>query len=296
MERYLGCLLGLACGDAVGTTVEFSARGTFPPVADMVGGGPFQLQPGQWTDDTSMALCLAYSLITKKSFDPIDQMNRYSNWYNFGYLSSTGSCFDIGSTVVNSINRYLKTKEPFSGSIDPMSSGNGAIMRLAPIPMFYANNPELAIKFSGESSRTTHGSEESIECARLFGLMIQLALTGSCKSDILTGNNYSSRLSKINSLSSGNYIDKPEIAIKGSGYVVESLEAALWCFANTESYKDAILKAVNLGDDADTTAAVCGQIAGAYYGISKIPSAWLEKLYMRDEISNLAKDLYLNRF
>src|SRR5688500_5205401 len=106
---FRGCLLGLAVGDAVGTTVEFMPRGSFPPVTDMVGGGPFGLQPGQWTDDTSMALCLATSLIAKKGFDANDQMDRYWRWYREGYLSSTGKCFDIGNTVRDALERYHHT-------------------------------------------------------------------------------------------------------------------------------------------------------------------------------------------
>src|SRR5262245_51364820 len=136
-ERYLGCLLGLAVGDAIGTTVEFRPRGSFEPLTDMVGGGPFGLLPGQWTDDTSMALCLAHSLVYRRAFDPTDQMNRYCNWANYGYMSSTGECFDIGGTTSQALVRYQSTLDPFSGVTDPLSAGNGAIMRLAPIPMFF---------------------------------------------------------------------------------------------------------------------------------------------------------------
>ena len=111
LDRFRGCLLGLAVGDAVGTTVEFAPRGSFLPLTDMTGGGPFQLEPGQWTDDTSMALCLATSLIEQRGFDPVDQMNRYCNWLEFGYLSSNGFCFDIGNTVSAALSRY-RTLEP----------------------------------------------------------------------------------------------------------------------------------------------------------------------------------------
>ncbi|HEY9659275.1 MAG TPA: ADP-ribosylglycohydrolase family protein, partial [Allocoleopsis sp.] len=132
-ERFRGCLLGLAAGDAVGTTVEFQRRGSFSPVTDMVGGGPFRLQPGQWTDDTSMALCLATSLVEVGAFDAIDQMNRYCNWYQNGYLSSTGDCFDIGNTVRQALHQYKTSGNPFSGSTHANSAGNGCLMRLAPI-------------------------------------------------------------------------------------------------------------------------------------------------------------------
>lgn len=293
-ERYTGCLLGLACGDAVGTTLEFTTRGSFRPIDDMVGGGPFRLQAGQWTDDTSMALCLAHSLLHKNGFDPVDQMNRYCNWWQHGYMSSTGQCFDIGATVASALRHYLVTREPYAGSPDPRRAGNGAIMRLAPVPMFYALDRELVIKFSGESSRTTHGAAEVIDCARLFGLMLQCALTGWSKEDILLNHQYAATEPKVLALAQGGYVDKPEYEICGSGYVVQSLEAALWCFYHSNSYKEAVLKAANLGDDADTTAAIVGQLAGAYYGVAAIPPAWLDQLTMRQDIEALALSLLAN--
>ena len=149
LSRYRGCLLGLAVGDAVGTTLEFRRPGTFEPLNDMLGGGPFGLKPGQWTDDTSMALCLAESLLEKQGFDPLDQLERYTRWYRQGYLSSTDSCFDIGNTVRQALHRFEKTGEPYCGSTDPRSAGNGSIMRLAPVPLFYAGNTELALEKSG---------------------------------------------------------------------------------------------------------------------------------------------------
>jgi hypothetical protein len=136
-DRFRGCLLGLALGDALGTTLEFRLRGSFEPITDMMGGGPFRLRPGQWTDDTSMALFLAESLVACRGFDPRDQMERYCRWAESSYTSSTGTCFDIGGTVSAAFRRYRVTREPFSGSTDPFSAGNGCIMRLAPIPMFF---------------------------------------------------------------------------------------------------------------------------------------------------------------
>ena len=140
-DRFSGCLLGLAAGDAVGTTVEFQPRGSFTPLTDMVGGGPFRLPAGAWTDDTSMALCLGYSLVEKGGFDPADQMDRYCAWRDEGYLSSTGDCFDVGVTVSGALSRYKAGGDPFSGSTDPYSAGNGSIMRLAPIPSMDTFSP-----------------------------------------------------------------------------------------------------------------------------------------------------------
>ncbi len=141
-DRYLGCFLGLAAGDAVGTTVEFKHPGTFPPVTDMVGGGTFGLKPGQWTDDTSMALCLAESLIDRQGFDPIDLLGRYVRWRDKGHLSSTGEAFDVGGTIGAALARFDRTHKPWCGSTDPYTAGNSSLMRLAPVPMAYANDPK----------------------------------------------------------------------------------------------------------------------------------------------------------
>jgi ADP-ribosyl-[dinitrogen reductase] hydrolase len=292
LNRFRGCLLGLACGDAVGTTVEFKPRGTFPPVSDMVGGGPFGLKAGEWTDDTSMALCLATSLVERGGFDPHDQMARYCRWRDEGYLSSNGRCFDIGNTVAGALRRYQATGDPFSGSTDPYTAGNGSLMRLAPVPMAYVNNLDQVAHFSGESSRTTHGAQEAVDACRTSGVMLALALRGESKTTILNGGSGLELAPAMRAIAEGSYMHKTNQEITGSGYVVHSLEAALWCFYHTESYHDAILEAANLGDDADTTAAICGQIAGAYYGVESIPAGWLAKLAMRETIEQIADQLY----
>lgn len=291
-DRYLGCLLGLAVGDALGTTLEFKPRGSFTELTDMIGGGPFKLKPGQWTDDTSMALCLAHSLLNKNGFDPIDQMNRYCNWWQLGYMSSTGECFDIGVTVSSALDKYLDTKNPFAGSIAPNSAGNGSLMRLAPVAMFFSPNYEAVIRFSGESSRTTHACAECIDACRYFGALLHLAFEGAPKSKLLQPCNYDPETKKVKEVSTGNYQSKSSSEVKGSGYVIESLEAALWSFASTTSFDEAVLTAANLGDDADTTAAICGQLAGAFYGVQGINVEWLKKITMYEEIHALATDLY----
>jgi ADP-ribosylglycohydrolase len=193
-----GCLLGLAVGDALGTTLEFTRPGGFEPITDMLGGGPFGLQAGEWTDDTSMALCLAESLVLH-GFDPKDQIERYIRWWKEGHMSSTGRCFDIGNTVRPALQRFERTGEPFSGWDDPYSAGNG--------------------------------------------------------------------------------------------YVVRCLEAALWAFHCSRSFRDECLLAVNLGDDVDTTAAVYGQLAGAWYGASRIPEERRGQVAMLEEIRGLAGKL-----
>jgi ADP-ribosyl-[dinitrogen reductase] hydrolase len=292
LNRYRGCLLGLAAGDAVGTTVEFRQRGSFETVADMTGGGPFHLQPGQWTDDTSMALCLASSLVERQGFDPYDQMERYLRWYEHGYWSSTGRCFDIGNTTRGALLHYKQTGDPFSGSTDPHAAGNGSLMRLAPAPLYFYPDREQAIHFAAECSRTTHAAPECLDACRLFADLLVRALSGAEKAAILFEADLSYLGSpKIYAIGQGEYRAKTGDQINGSGYVVQSLEAALWCFWTTSSFEQAILAAANLGDDADTTAAICGQIAGAFYGESGIPASWLQKLAMADQIRGLADGL-----
>ena len=260
-------MLGLAAGDAVGATVEFKPRGSFAPLTDMVGGGPFRLQPGQWTDDASMALCLGYSLNECSGFDAHDQMTRYVRWWQEGYLSSTGACFDIGVTVSKALQKFQRSGEPFAGSTDPHTAGNGCIMRLAPIPLFYFPDMDAAAKYAAESARTTHGAVECLDASRLLARILVRALQGAPKEQVLYGDATTfTGAPKIEAIARGDYRDKAASQIHGSGYVVDCLEAALWCVQRTESFADAVLLAANLGDDADTTAAVCGQVAGAYYG------------------------------
>jgi len=291
-DRFRGCLLGLATGDAVGTTAEFQPRGSFLPITGMHGGGPFGLNPGEWTDDTSMALCLAHSLLECGGFDPADQMQRYCAWQDEGYLSSNGCCFDIGNTVSWALDQFRRTSDPFSGSTDPRTAGNGSIMRLAPVPMVLHRQPELLDQWCADSSRTTHSAAECLEACVLLGRMLHRALNGQSKEEILFLNQADDFVQlTIRQLAEGRYRNHCAEHIRGNGYVVKSLEAALWCFWSTDTFEDAILTAANLGEDADTTAAVCGQLAGAYYGESGIPDQWLNRLVERDAISQLADRL-----
>ncbi len=300
LDRYLGCLVGLAVGDAVGTALEFKRPGSFKPITDMVGGGPFRLKPGQWTDDTSMALCLAASLIEKKNFDPKDQMERYVKWYKEGYMSSNGVCFDIGNATRSALMNFQKTGNPFSGSTGEHSAGNGSLMRLAPLPLFYANDPTQAIRMSGESSKTTHAHPACVDACRYFAGLIVGALQGASKEKILSekycpveGYWTQNRLHpEILPIADGDYKRKQPPQINGKGHVVRTLEAALWAFYSTESFEEGCLKVVNLGDDADTTGAVYGQIAGAFYGYDSIPVKWRDKLAKRDLLEETAKSLF----
>lgn len=292
-DRFRGCLLGLAAGDALGTTLEFKAPGSFAPIDDMVGGGPFELRPGQWTDDTSMALCLAHSLLYRQGFDAADQMNRYCNWYRHGYLSSTGTCFDIGNTVRAALERYLQGGPAFSGSEDPRAAGNGALMRLAPVAMFYAQRPDALAERAADSSRTTHAAAEVLDASRLFAFQLRAALLGEDRAQVLQPPGAPSmRTPALRALATRDHAAVPATQIRGTGYVVDALSAALWCFATTECFADAVLRAANLGDDADTTAAICGQLAGAFYGLHGIPAAWRARVQDATEIVALADRLH----
>lgn len=291
-DRFRGCLLGLATGDALGTTVEFQHRGSFPALTDIVGGGVFGLAPGRWTDDTSMALCLAASLVETGDFDMADQMARYLRWYDHGYMSSTGKCFDIGNTTRDALERYRQSGKAASGSSHPSTAGNGSLMRLAPVPMFYSPDRTRARLYAGKSSRTTHAAKLCVEACMLFADMLVQALAGKDKDEILFGDSpVEIKSAEILGIANGGYKNKKIEHIRSNGYVVDSLEAAIWCFWATRSFEQAVLTAANLGEDADTTAAICGQLAGAFYGERSIPQHWLEKLHMRKEITALADQL-----
>ncbi len=302
VERYRGALLGLAAGDALGGTVEFEDRETLEPVTDIVGGGPHRLEAGQWTDDTSMALCLAESLIECQEMNLTDQLERYVRWWREGHLSSKGYCFDIGGTTSAALSNFERTGDPHSGSTDPYTAGNGSIMRLTPVPLFFASHPATAIERSAESSITTHGAKEAVDACRYLGALICGAVNGVSKDALLSdhfspaGDGYWQEVAplapKIAEIASGSFKRKSEDNIETTPYVVHTLEAALWAFYSTDTFEEGALSAVNLGDDADTTGAVYGQLAGAVYGVSSIPEGWRDKLTFREKIETFANDLF----
>jgi ADP-ribosyl-[dinitrogen reductase] hydrolase len=303
-SRYHGSLLGLATGDALGTSVEFMSPGSFEPLTDMVGGGKFNLAPGEWTDDTSMALCLAESLIEKSVFDPIDQLERYLRWYRTGYLSSNGRCFDIGITTANALHRFERTHEPFPGPDAPHTAGGGSLMRLAPVPMFFARHPGLALEKCAESSRTTHGSLQAVDACRYYGGLLLGALHGRSKQELLSPlkewdfldveatRSLAGLEPRILEVANGSFKHKQPPHIQGSGYVVRGMEASLWAFFCSNSFNEGALLAANLGDDADTTTAIYGQLAGAYYGEEGIPAEWRSKLAKLEVITDYADRLW----
>lgn len=289
LSRFRGALLGLAVGDALGTTVEFKRPGTFEPVTDMLGGGVFDLPAGAWTDDTSMALCLAESLLDREGFDPVDQLHRYVRWFRGGVWSSTGECFDIGGATRAALTRFESTKQPFPGDAAPNAAGNAPIMRLAPLAMAFAQHPGALQELAAQSCRTTHGAPQAIQTTQLFAHLLQVALTEG-RFDLPPDS--AGLHEDVERILAGSFRERQPPEIKGGGYIVEALEAALWALNSTETFEEGVLAAVNLGDDADTTAAIYGQIAGALYGVEAIPQRWIERLVMREEIDYFADRLY----
>ena len=300
-DRYRGALLGLAVGDALGTTLEFSSRADGEDHTEILGTGPFDLRPGQWTDDTSMALCLAYSLLNSCGFDADEQMQLYVQWWRDGLFSSTGKCFDIGNTVAAALGRYEVTGNPFSGSAEERSAGNGSLMRLAPVVLFFASRPSDAILNAAESSKTTHANIEAVDACRYFAALIHGALIGVSKSELLSSGYsplkdywiFHPLCDSIKAIADGSFKDKARDEIKSSGYVVDSLEAVLWSFYHGDSFEEGMIKAVNLAGDSDTIGAIYGQLAGAYYGECAIPFRWIKTIYSYHYFYYLADELVM---
>jgi ADP-ribosyl-[dinitrogen reductase] hydrolase len=290
-DRAIGCLVGLAVGDAVGTTLEFATRDRHAPLTDMIGGGPFDLRPGEWTDDTSMALCLADSLIANGDLDEADLMRRFLNWRLHGYNSHNGRCFDIGNTTSAALQRFEHTGKPFAGSTDPDTAGNGSIMRLAPVAIRHFGNRARAVDVARRRGATTHGAPAAVDgCALLASLLID-AITGVGPPDLLTPRAFLGH-PDIAKVAKGSFLDRRRETISSSGYVVDTLEAALWCLKEAADFRGGVLIAANLGDDADTVAAVTGQLAGALWGETSIPDDWRRKLVWYDGIRSRAERLF----
>ncbi|MEO1996681.1 MAG: ADP-ribosylglycohydrolase family protein [Planctomycetaceae bacterium] len=293
-DRRRGCLLGLAIGDALGAAVEFKPPGTFTPVTTYRGDGPHGLHPGEWTDDTSMALALADS-ITHSGWDLNDQAGRYLAWRNAGTYSVNGTCFDIGMTTNAALKKFADNGDALnSGDRSERASGNGSIMRLAPVPICYAGwletDLERLSRYAAESSITTHASPQCLSACRYFALVLAGLINGVSRDDVLAPDWHPLRElrqieplhSEVEAVANGSFRNLIPPAIQGSGYVVKSLEAALWAVHDARDFREAVLRAVNLGDDADTTGAVCGQLAGACWGESGIPGDWITGLARQD--------------
>ena len=272
-----------------------------------------------------MALCLACSLVARGNFNAYDQLVRYKWWYRNGYMSSTGTCFDIGSATSQSLHEFERRQKQFANEhkipikqLDFLSddnilskfdvicseegvAGNGALMRLAPVPLFFYKNPAQAVKLSGISGRITHGDQKAYDACRYYGALIVATLHGESKEQLLDENFYLNHQNWFNGealhpdimqIAEGSYKKEGgyDDGIRGKGYIVNALEAALWAFNyDDNSFKKGVLAAVNLGDDTDTTAAIYGQLAGAYYGYKQVPSDWAEQVYAKKFIETLSK-------
>ena len=284
-DRMRGAFFGLAVGDALGAAIEFAPRGSFEPVTGYRAGGPHGLAPGEWTDDTSMALALADSIVTV-GWSLEDQLNRYVEWWRHGKYSVNGDCFDIGGTTQVALATFLRDRDPFTcGLSGERSSGNGSIMRLAPVPMSFHRQLDNDLgelsRLAEESSLTTHASSQCRSACRYLAVVLSALIRGDDRNEVLSADwEILARLRQqdpldpaIDAVALGSFRHKAPPDIRGSGWVVESLEAALWAFDSSASFSEAVLKAVNLGNDADTTGAVCGQLAGAIGESQESPKA-----------------------
>lgn len=293
-DRAVGALVGLAVGDAVGTTLEFKEPGSFTPITDMVGGGPFRLEPGQWTDDTSMAMCLAESILHAGGHDPADQLRRYVAWWRDGYWSSTGRCFDIGNTVSAALRRFELTGAVTDEPIDDGKAANGSLMRLAPVPIRWHTDLGAAAERAADSSRTTHPAARPVDACRAYSAMTAGLIQGRPFDEVLDPDvfRHGPLHREIDAVVRGSWRTKSEEEIRGTGFVVDALEAAIWAVAGADDFRTAVLRAANLGDDADTTAAIAGQLAGARWGLSGIPGEWRERITHGRRIESIAGRLH----
>jgi ADP-ribosylglycohydrolase len=262
-----------------------------------------------------MALCLANSLIACRDFVPYDQLVRYKWWYQFGYMSSTEYSFDIGPSTKQSIQEFEARQRKFAqdhniafDQMDYLSNsdllqsfdiycskdgvaGNGALMRLAPVPLFFYRDPKKAVEYSGISGQITHGDQKTYDACRYYGALIVAVLHGAQKDELLSEEFYDNHKEwfgdkalhpDIMNIARGSYKkrDGYDDGIRGKSYIVNSLEAALWAFwSDCNSFEKGVLGAVNLGDDPGSTADIYGQLAGAYYGYKQLPKKWARRIY-----------------
>jgi ADP-ribosyl-[dinitrogen reductase] hydrolase len=290
-DRAIGAVIGLAVGDALGTTLEFARRDARPLLAEIVGGGPFRLEAGQWTDDTAMALALAESLHSCRELDETHLMNQFLDWYQTGAYSCNGRCFDIGTTTREALLRFKETGQPVAGSTAENSAGNGSLMRLSPVAVRYFRDRSAMTDTARRQSKVTHGAAEAVDACAVFASLLADALEGKSKDDLLAPRSVIAAPA-ITEIFGGSWRDKSRNEIQSSGYVVHSLEAAIWSVGNTDSFEEAVILAANLADDADTVAAITGQLAGAIWGVSTIPARWLECLAWRERIEHATERLF----
>jgi ADP-ribosyl-[dinitrogen reductase] hydrolase len=282
-ERFFGALLGLAVGDAVAAATQYRRPGSFTPVGDLIGGGPFALPRGGWSDDTAMALCLADSLLAFNGFDARDQVERYRRWQREGYLSATGQCLGITASTARALAMAQWRRQLFAGSHAPDQLDPEPLSRVAPVVMFFFAAEEEAVQLASDAARTTCQAPAVLAACRDLAQALYLALSGQPKERILAA---------------VHAVTGPRSAGRGAagraranGTATEALAIALEGFAATDSFRDAVLHAANHGGNSDVMAAACGQLAGAYYGAAAIPAAWSDCLLQRDLVESYADRL-----
>nr|WP_293110062.1 ADP-ribosylglycohydrolase family protein [Okeania sp. SIO2F4] len=303
-SQVLSGLMGVCIGDALGVPVEFSSRNErrMNPVTEMVGYGAHNQPAGTWSDDSSMTLCLAECLCD--GFDLEAIAHSFYRWRYEDYWTPRGKVFDIGGTTAAAISRIKKGRPAIeAGGRDDRNNGNGSLMRILPLAYTYKNtNFAELIQQVHDCSCITHGHLRSqMACGIYISIAICLLEGLEAKKAYLQGienikqiyseEKYGSELHRFRKIFSGEVQNIPITRIHASGYVLDTLEASLWCLLNTNSFAEAVLKAVNLGEDTDTTGAVTGGLAGIYYGIENIPNEWIEVIARKDDIFNLASRL-----
>lgn len=298
MKRLRGMLVGLAVGDALGAPVEFELRDSFPEVTHYQNGGPHNLKAGFWTDDTSMALCTAASLIHKGAMDPDDQLSRYLRWYRDGYMSSTGICFDIGNQTLKQLELYERCRS-FSELTafreteeSDGSAGNGALMRLAPVVIKYHADFGQTMAAAVLNAQLTHTDQRCVDANKVLAYFMIKSLDGPSKGTLLRAESITADLGRldpeIRHIVEGSYKSLSRSDVQSTGYVVHSLEAALWAFYNADSFEEGAVLAVNLSGDTDTIGAIYGQLAGAFWGYDSIPHDWVKDLCQYEKIILMA--------
>ena len=278
--RFQGALLGLAAGDAVAAATQYGRPGRFSPVGDLLGGGPFDLPRGGWSDDTAMALCLAESLL-ERGFDARDQVARYRRWQQEGYMSATGQCVGITAGTVRALALALWRRQTFSGTHDPDSQDPEALSRVAPVALYFFAHPGRAAEQAAEAARTTCQAPAVLAACRALAQALHAALSGEPKSAIL----------RHAQATPGALPGPGPVAVPAGATAPAALAAALEVFARTQNLRDALLGAANLGGNCDVVAAVCGALAGAHYTASAIPTLWRNSLMKQQLIESCADRL-----
>lgn len=305
LNQVRSAFFGLAIGDALGVPVEFKSREYLRehPIIDMIGYGTFYQPAGTWSDDSSLAFCLAEALID--GFDANRIAQYFVDWYRDNFWTARGVIFDIGYGTRLSLTRYGDGEQAeLAGSFDENSNGNGSLMRILPL-LFHSHNLSINERFqlTKKVSSITHGHIRSVIACFYYLEFARKIMYGKDKFEIYSELQSevtdflkelsipNEEISHFDRLLKGNIAELPEDEIKSSGYVLHTLEASIWCFLTTDDFKEAVLKAVNLGEDTDTTGSVTGGIAGMYYRYENIPQRWITKLARYEDIDDLASRL-----